>query len=158
MNIYMEKIIKELSREESGLELMLELTSYLRKFHRRISSQAQVLIMEIIIEVLARDVELVDPENWARDNFQYYFFSLNNIGDDFINSFKYKLMNRDFSLEDVIGLLECVSKNMDELVGQLDFILRIPELMFKKDLKLRYINEFNPSKAGWMELLSQALD
>lgn len=152
----MERELQELiymAQTDCDLEFIEKLIGFMRKYHRRLSIKTLKRTMKIVIEVLKRDVELIDNEGYIYKNFDYYILNLEDRYDMNLEQFKYRILYNDFSLKDIIELLEYININAESLTGDLDFVLRIPETLFAKELKLKNINEYKPSIARWQKVL-----
>lgn len=147
-----EKLLS-LSRGEETLEFIAELISFARKYHRRIGKNNTNKIIKVVIEVLNRDVELIEPDGWLTKNFDYFIMNLEDRYDLNLEQFKYKLLYKDFSVDDITELMMYIKNNIEDMDGDLDFILRVPESLFRNELKLKRLNEFTPSMNRWIKLV-----
>jgi len=147
------ELIEKFGDYNLGLEIITSLLAYIRKYHRRIGAEKIRDLANIVLEVLTRDVEFYNMENFIVDNFDYFNFIFLNIADKEASSFKDIVFTSDFNIRDLKNLLIYILGEVENLNGDLDFLLRLIEKIFEKNIRLKNLNEFNPNRKKWVGIL-----
>lgn len=116
-----------------NLQTVSEIISCIR-YHLYVLEQEEIKkLLEIAKNVLLHDVELKNPNSWVEARASYFTGNIVNLKSPCYKDLISRFSQSNFTLGDVIYLIDCIQKGKYECD---DFILRIPEITIKEDVKL----------------------
>ena len=133
---------------ESGnfsLQTITELIIKIREHRYKLSDKEASGLLEIPVNVLKNDVELVNENTWKNQNSGYFSGNMTAKYDAYVCEMREKIERKEFSFEDIVELTMYVKDNFKELKGDVDFILRNPEVTIRDDVRLYPYSNFKES-------------
>lgn len=125
-----------------------------RRYRNEISEIEAKKLLEIPLNILENDVELIDENNWASRNADYFAGNITWVDGDFEKTWKNKFHSEQYGLEEIYELCKIVSDNFEEHRSSCEFLLRNIEVTIRDDVKVEeYSNFFDSGNVFALHIL-----
>lgn len=117
------------------LGTVAELISIIRLYRRDLESEQVIKLLDIPLDILEHDVVLIDEQNY-QTHADYFLGNLRICHNEFefIQHFIDHIKSDELSLAHIVDYLKFIQKTSS--LHQNDYLLRIPEVTIREDVKL----------------------
>lgn len=145
-----------LNRDKISLDTVSNLIVSIRLYRYELSKKQLRVLLQIPLNILQNDVELKDPTGYTIHG-DYFSGNMVLRGDDFMDVLKKKFSSSMFSLEDVTTLTKYIRDNIENIKGEIEYMLRIPEVTIRDDVHLISSSNFGRSGRVFSKIIDNAM-
>jgi len=115
-------------------------------------------LLEIPFDVLQNDVTLIEDEKkWANEQGYFFHDKAAGIYDDDVIELRFRFKKSEFGYSDILYLLDYVRTYIADLGLDIDFLLRIPEVVLRDDVALKSAEDFTDGGAIFADKVAEVL-
>lgn len=152
------KVANEFKSGQYDIDIVSRIIVLVREYREELTVEAAKALLEIPINVLEKDVELINDKTWALDNSSYFYGNITWMDSTFQEKWRTKFASGSYTLEDIAELCRIISSNFDIYRSASEFLLRNVEVTLRDDVRLYKYSNFNDSGFVFYKKIVEAIN